>query len=130
MGKPTPRQQQVADLFEQLGTREAVAQALGLHPVTVSRLLRRWREAMGLQGPPGTRQHAAISLLRLRQWETEQRIAKLEHRVTALEHRPATRVEWHPNHRRVVDGGQPVRDQRRRARVRRRPCGQAEVDRR
>lgn len=45
------------------------------------------------------------------------RVEQLEARVVELESRPAVSevrvVEWRPNHRRIADGGRPVRDQRR-----------------
>lgn len=50
-----------------------------------------------------------------------ERLERIERKIDELLSRPAGVVEFRPSHRRHVDGGRPVREQRREAGVRRRP---------
>lgn len=85
--------------------RSSYARELGMSPSGINNKARR----LGI----GYKSAAGRSPFRA---ELDQAIADIERltkRVEVLEARPPGRIiEWRPNHRRHVDGGEPVRKQR------------------
>ena len=127
MSEPTAMQRLAWEAATRLGNQSAAARELGISQPLVNRLVREYREAMGMddeltpRGKPGGNGEVAERMrIHERLVATEERLHRIEAKIDELLSRPATTqvVQWRPDHRRIADGGRQVRKQRREIRER------------